>query len=79
MYIIYIYIHIYILYVYCIGYVMPRVLYQVYNHRARGRGDSKPDIARVGIIYFMTSKSYSLTKPQTTQCTYQTAVHVAYL
>ena len=36
----------------CICYVMPRVLYQVYNHRAqglqaRGRGDYKPDIARV--------------------------------
>ena len=28
---------------------MPRVLYQVYNHRARGRGDYKPDIARVGM------------------------------
>ena len=38
----------------CICYVMPRVLYQVYNHRAlgpqaRGRGDYKPDIARVGM------------------------------
>ena len=34
----------------CICYVMPRVQYQVYNHRARGpqargRGDYKPDIA----------------------------------
>ena len=29
---------------------MPRVLYQVYNHQARGRGDYKPDIARVGMI-----------------------------
>ena len=28
---------------------MPRVLYQVYNHRAQGRGDYKPDIARVGM------------------------------
>ena len=33
---------------------MPRALYQVYNHRtrgpqARGRGDYKPDIARVGM------------------------------
>ena len=28
---------------------MPRVLYQVYNHRARGRGDYKPDIAGVGM------------------------------
>ena len=28
---------------------MPQVLYQVYNHRARGRGDYKPDIARVGM------------------------------
>ena len=28
---------------------MPRVLYQVYNHRARGQGDYKPDIARVGM------------------------------
>ena len=28
-------------------YVMPRVLYQVYNHRARG--DYKPDIAQVGM------------------------------
>ena len=30
---------------------MPRVLYQVYYHRAagRGRGDYKPDIARVGM------------------------------
>ena len=28
---------------------MPRVLNQVYNHRARGRGDYKPDIARVGM------------------------------
>ena len=27
---------------------MPRVLYQVYNHRDRGRGDCKPDIAQVG-------------------------------
>ena len=38
----------------CICYVMPRVLYQVYNHRARGpqargQGDYKPDIARVGM------------------------------
>ena len=24
-------------------------IYQVYNHRARGRGDYKPDIARVGM------------------------------
>ena len=45
-----IYIYIYI----CICYVMPRVLYQVYNHRARGPqargcGDYKPDIARVGM------------------------------
>ena len=36
----------------CIGYVMPRVLYQVYNHRARephtgGRGDYKRDIALI--------------------------------
>ena len=38
---IYIYIYIYI----CICYVMPRVLYQVYNHQAGGRGDYKPDIA----------------------------------
>ena len=26
----------------CIDYVMPQVLYQVYNHQARGRGDYKP-------------------------------------
>ena len=60
---------------------MPRVLYQVYNHRARGRGDYKPDIAQVGMIYFMTSKSYlySLMKPQTTQYTYQTTVHASHL
>ena len=34
----------------CIGYVMPRVLYVVYNHRARGQGDYKPDIAQVDDI-----------------------------
>ena len=28
---------------------MPRVLYQVYKHRARGRDDYKPDIAQVGM------------------------------
>ena len=28
---------------------MPRVLYQVYNHLALGRGDYKPDIAQVGM------------------------------
>ena len=28
---------------------MPRVIYMVYNHRTRGRGDYKPDIARVGM------------------------------
>ena len=40
----------YIIIIYiCIGYVMPRVLYQVYNDRARGRGDYKPDIAQVGM------------------------------
>ena len=27
-----------------------RVLYQIYNHRARGRGDYKFDIARVGVL-----------------------------
>ena len=40
----------YIIIIYiCIGYVMPRVLYQVYNDRARGQGDYKPDIAQVGM------------------------------
>ena len=42
-----------------IGYVMLRMLYQVYNHQARGQGDYKPDIEQVGMtkpIYFMTSK-----------------------
>ena len=43
-----------IYHMYMLCYVMPRVLYQVYNHRARGpqaggRGDYKPDIARVGM------------------------------
>ena len=28
---------------------MPRVLYQVYNHRARGQGDYEPDIAQVAM------------------------------
>ena len=51
---IYIYICMYVCMYVCICYVMPRVLYQVYNHRAqgpqaRGRGDYKPDIARVGM------------------------------
>ena len=30
---------------YNLGYIMPRVLYQVYNHR----GDYKPDITQVGM------------------------------
>ena len=39
----------------CIGYNTLRVLYQIYNHRARGpyvreRGDYKSDIARVGVL-----------------------------
>ena len=33
---------------------MSQVLYQVYNHRARGRCDYKPDIAGVGMTYFMS-------------------------
>ena len=58
-------------------------IYQVYHHRAqgpqaRGQGDYKPDIARVDMTYFMTCL-YSLMKPQTTQCTYQTTVHIAHL
>ena len=28
---------------------MPRVVYQDYNHQARGRCDHKPDIAQVGM------------------------------
>ena len=35
---------------------MPRVLYQVYNHQARGQCDYKPDIAPLGTTYFMTTK-----------------------
>ena len=37
------------MYVY-ICYIKPRVLYHIYKHRARGRGNYKCDTARVGVI-----------------------------
>ena len=56
---------------------MPRVVYQDYNHQARGRCDHKPDIAQVG----MTTIKFKvkLMKPQNTQCSYQTTVHKSHL
>ena len=51
------YIYIYI----CIGYILVRVLYQIYNHRARGQGDYISDIARVvGYNQYMSRKTKPL-------------------
>ena len=43
-----------------------RVLHHIYNHQARGRGDYKSDIARVGmlyLIYFPKVKTFVDTSP----------------
>ena len=47
---IYIYINIYIYIYICNSYIMPRVLYWIYMHRARGEGAYKSNIARVSAI-----------------------------
>ena len=45
----------------CIGYIPVRVLYQIYNHRARGQGDYISDIARVaGYNQYMSRKTKPL-------------------
>ena len=43
-------VHVHVYTCICICYNTLRVLYQIYNHRARGRGDYKSDIARVGML-----------------------------
>ena len=45
----------------CVGYIPVRVLYQIYNHRARGQGYYISDIARVaGYNQYMSRKTKPL-------------------